>query len=105
MEPVIGFNLLWSLKLLRNAVDALSELCVSGIRADQEACKRHLDESTALATALIPTIGYDAASKLAKDSLRTGRSVRELYAEAGGRVDVLNALADAQSHSRGGRIR
>jgi aspartate ammonia-lyase len=105
MEPVIGFNLLWSLRLLRNAVDALSELCVSGIRADQEACKRHLDESTALATALIPTIGYDAASKLAKDSLRTGRSVRELYAEAGGRVDVLNALADAQSHSRGGRIR
>src|SRR6476646_3894463 len=105
MEPVIGFNLLWGLKLLRNAVTALTDLCVAGIKPDEMMCKRRLDESTALATALIPSIGYDAAARLAKESIKTGRTVRDLYAESGGRKDAPDALADALAHSRGGRLR
>ena len=105
MEPIIGFNLLWSMKSLTNAVVALDTLCVAGIRADEALCQRHLDESTALATALIPSIGYDAAARLAKESVRSGKSVRDLYAETGGREDVLDALADALAHSKGGRLR
>ncbi len=105
MEPIIGFNLLWSLDLLRNVVETFATLCVGGIRADEARCRRNLDESTALATALIPAIGYDVAARLAKDSLSSGRTVRQLYAERGGRPDLIEALEDVSAHSRGGRLR
>ncbi len=105
MEPVIGFNLLWGLDLLCNVVETFATLCVGGITVDAVQCRRHLDESTALATALIPAIGYDMAARLAKDSLATGRTVRELYAERGGRADIITALEDVSAHSRGGRLR
>ena len=54
---------------------------MAGIRADEERCRELLDRSTALATALSPYIGYAATADIAKTSVKTGRSIRELVRE------------------------
>ncbi|NVO58460.1 aspartate ammonia-lyase [Rhodobacteraceae bacterium B1Z28] len=82
MEPVVAYNLLKSLKIMINAVDVLTEKCVTGIRADAGRCAALLDNSLVLATALAPHLGYDAAAKIAKQALATGRSIREVASES-----------------------
>jgi aspartate ammonia-lyase len=77
-EPLIAHNMLDSIRLLRNAVEALRKFCVEGIQANPEACLQHLEASTATATALVPHIGYERAAELAKRALREGTTVRAL---------------------------
>ncbi|RWE83110.1 MULTISPECIES: aspartate ammonia-lyase [unclassified Mesorhizobium] len=81
MEPVIAYNILHSLELLTNAVDVLRTKCVAGITANAETCRRHLEASTAGATALTPAIGYDRAAELAKLVLSSGKTIHEVLAE------------------------
>ena len=81
MEPVIVYNTLHSLALLTNAVETLRLRCVAGITANPETCRRHLEASTAVATALTPAIGYERAAELAKRVLTTGKTIREVLAE------------------------
>lgn len=83
MEPLIVFNVLMSQKLLSRATATLTERCISGITADKDRCRQHLDRSTGLVTALVPIIGYEQAALLAKKALATGRSVREMLIESG----------------------
>ncbi|CAM3846965.1 aspartate ammonia-lyase [Castellaniella denitrificans] len=78
MEPVIVYNILHALELLTNAVDVLRTKCVSGITANPEACRRHLESSAALATALTPHIGYARAAEIAKTMLKSGKGIREV---------------------------
>jgi len=78
--PLIAYNLFQALNLLRNAIPIFTEKCVKGIQAN----KAGLDtvyESVGLVTALVPIIGYNSASRVAKKALETGRSVRELVLE------------------------
>ena len=79
--PLIADALLDSLALLRNAVDRLRSACIDTLEADPAACARHLHASTAPALLLVPLIGYDAAAALAKESLATGHSIRQLATE------------------------
>ncbi|MER8912130.1 aspartate ammonia-lyase [Mesorhizobium sp. M0854] len=81
MEPVIAYNILHSLELLTNAVDVLRTKCVVGITANAETCRKHLEASTAVATALTPAIGYERAAELAKEVLASGKTIREILAE------------------------
>ncbi|MCA0050897.1 aspartate ammonia-lyase [Mesorhizobium sp. B283B1A] len=81
MEPLIAYNLLHSLELLTNAVDVLRTKCLVGLTANAETCRRHLEASTAVATALTPVIGYDRAAELAKLVLSSGKTIREVLAE------------------------
>jgi aspartate ammonia-lyase len=81
MMPVISWNALHATRILTNAMRVLQERCVSGIRADEDRCRELLDRSTALATALSPYIGYAATAEIAKTSVTTGRSIRELVRE------------------------
>ena len=81
MMPVIAWNALHATRILTNAMRVLHERCVAGIRADEERCRELLDRSTALATALSPYIGYAATADIAKTSVETGRSIRELVRE------------------------
>ena len=76
--PLIADALLDSLTLLRNAVTRLRSACIDTLEADPAACARHLHASTAPALLLVPLIGYDAAAALAKESLATGQSIRQL---------------------------
>ncbi|MFT5470806.1 MAG: fumarate hydratase class II [Verrucomicrobiales bacterium] len=78
MMPMMAVNLLDSISLLANATAAFRERCVEGIEANEKRCKELAERSLALATALAPEIGYDAASRLAKEASESGMTVREL---------------------------
>jgi aspartate ammonia-lyase len=81
MMPVMAWNALHASSILSRAMQVLTDRCVAGIRADEARCRELLDRSTALATALSPYIGYAETADIAKTSVRTGRSVRDLVRE------------------------
>jgi fumarate hydratase class II/aspartate ammonia-lyase len=78
MMPVIAWNMIHSTTILRSAMDALRERTVEGLEADEARCRELLDRSTAVATALSPYIGYAATAEIAKEAVRTGRTIRDL---------------------------
>jgi fumarate hydratase, class II len=79
--PMIAHNLLQSIALLANASRLLAERYIDGIEVDEERVAALASRSLALATALAPAIGYDAAAAIAKEAFASGRSVREVAAE------------------------
>ena len=78
MEPVIAFNLFNSMKYLTNAVNTFNRLCVQDVQANRKQCQDWLDGSVGIVTALLPHIGYEKSSMLAKEAYTTGRPVREI---------------------------
>lgn len=95
MFPIIAYNLLQSLHILTNGVKAFTERCVKGIRANEEICRKWLEASIGLATALSPHLGYDKAAALAQEALATGKTVREIAMEKGlFDPDTLNRILD-----------
>ncbi len=83
MMPMMANDLLCSITWLAAAVRAFTERCVAGIEVDTERCRREVEESLELATALAPVIGYDRASAIMKEAHDTGRTVREVALERG----------------------
>jgi aspartate ammonia-lyase len=83
MTPVIGKNLMAELKMLAKAVKSMRRDCVEGIRANREEISRQFDESTAVATALSPYLGYDRVAEIVKLSLKEGRDLKQLVRERG----------------------
>ena len=81
MMPVMAHNLLESIRILSNVVDAFCEKCLTGITANKARCAELVELSMAMVTALAPKIGYDRAAEIAKESVRTGKTVRELCRE------------------------
>jgi aspartate ammonia-lyase len=75
--PLIADSLLTSLQLLANANRLLRQLCVEGIEADEARCRAHVEASSAVATALVPELGYDESCELVGRALADGHSVRE----------------------------
>jgi aspartate ammonia-lyase len=82
MMPVIAFNTLFSLEILKNCVHQYTVHCVAGISANEERCRNYLDQSVGLATVLAPRIGYAAAAEVAKESARSGKSIREVILDS-----------------------
>ena len=78
MMPVIAWNSLLAQRILTNAMRTLRERTVDGIEADRARMRELLDRSTATATALSPYIGYAATAEVAKESVASGRSIREI---------------------------
>jgi aspartate ammonia-lyase len=78
MMPVIAWNAIHMSTILRESMHALRVRCVDGIEADAARCRELLDRSTATATALSPYIGYAATAEIAKESVKTGRSIRDI---------------------------
>ncbi len=83
MEPVIAFNLFRSLDMLGRACRTLADRCVDGITANREVCRRMVENSIGLVTALNPYIGYEKSSLVANEALKSGRSVYEIVLEKG----------------------
>ena len=75
--PLIAECLLASLDLLARSDDILRRFCVDGMTADEERCRRHVLSSTASATALVGTIGYEAAGRVVKVAAERGLTVRD----------------------------
>ena len=83
MLPVIARNLLESTRLLAGVAPLLADRCVAGIRANTERLRRYAESSASIVTALNRFIGYEAAAQVAKQSLETGRTIREVVIERG----------------------
>lgn len=81
--PLIADSLLGSLDLLANACSIFRRLCVAGLEADEERCRRHVDGATATLTALVDRIGYSAAQEVAVEAAATGAGVRRVVIERG----------------------
>ncbi len=78
MMPVIAYNLLFAMEILKNVVRKFAASCIDGITADKSRCRRYLEESVGLATVLAPYIGYNAAAEVARESKKTGRSISDI---------------------------
>jgi aspartate ammonia-lyase len=83
MMPVIAWNTIHVSTILRQSMNVLRIRCVEGIEADAARCHELLDRSTAMATALSPYLGYAKTAEIAKEAVRTGRSIREIVLEEG----------------------
>ena len=93
MMPVAAQAILESITLLAAATRNFSERCVEGLQATDRGPEL-VERSPMLATALNPVIGYDEAAKLAKESMRTGRSIRQLARARGVSEKELNKVLD-----------
>jgi fumarate hydratase class II len=93
MMPMMAHNILESVRLLANVVRAFQDKCVSGITANRERCNQLVEYSMAMVTSLAPIIGYDRAAEIAKESAKTGKTVREICLER--RILPVNELTRA----------
>jgi fumarate hydratase class II len=99
--PLIARNLLQSIGLLTSAVSALNEKCVAGIEANLAGCERSAESTLAVATALNPFIGYDAAAAIVKEATHSGRSLRDVAREQGVDEDTLDKALDLRKMALG----
>ncbi len=83
MEPVLAFNLFESLDMMTAAVRTLTERCIRGITANRDHCRSLVEQSIGIVTAVVPALGYERATQVAKEALETGRPVRQILQEGG----------------------
>ncbi|MFH1299484.1 MAG: class II fumarate hydratase [Planctomycetota bacterium] len=81
MMPVMGFTALESIHLLANSSNEFVKLCCENMEANEEACNAAVENSLSMVTSLNPHIGYEKASKLAKEAFKSGKTIRELCTE------------------------
>lgn len=81
MLPVIAYNLLQSINLLSSSAQLFAEKCISGITANREKCSENIEKSLAIATYLVPYLGYDKAADIAKKAHTSNKSVKEVLLE------------------------
>jgi aspartate ammonia-lyase len=105
MMPVIAWNALHASAILRKAITVFRLRCVDGLAADEARGRALLDRSTASATALSPYLGYAITAEIAKESVRTGRTIRAIVLERG-LVDAarLDGILSAESMTKGGIV-
>lgn len=101
MMPLIAYDLIHSIELMGNTIVALSQRCLQGIEANRQRCHDYAEGSLALVTALNPHIGYLNAAAIAKESLETGKSLRQLVLEKELLPpDQLDQILDLEAMSR-----
>lgn len=82
-EPVLFHHLFESIDTLKEAAATLTKHCITGITANKGQCEEYIEKSVGISTALCPYIGYAKSTEIAKKSLKTGISVKELVLEEG----------------------
>lgn len=82
-EPVLFYYLFESIDTLKEAAATLTKHCITGITANKGQCEEYIEKSVGISTALCPYIGYAKSAEIAKKSLKTGISVKELVLEEG----------------------
>jgi len=104
--PLLGTCLLESIRLLANAAIILRVKCVEGIEANETRCRELIELSLSMVTSLVPRIGYDRAAAIAKESVASGRTIRELCEasldDLGLTAGQLEELLDPRVMSGGG---
>jgi aspartate ammonia-lyase len=82
-EPIIAYDLLHGLMILKNACVTLAAKCIAGITANEDRCRQFVQNSIGIVTALNPVIGYERSAAIAKEALKTGGGVYDLVLEKG----------------------
>lgn len=82
-EPIIVYDLLHGMMILKNACIVLASRCISGITANREICREYVENSIGLVTALNPYLGYEKSTAIAKQALASGEKVYDLVLEKG----------------------
>src|SRR5258705_335825 len=101
--PGIAWNAVNASPIMRESIRTLTKLTIDGLTANPERARELLERSTAAATALSPYIGYAATAEIAKESVKTGQSIRELVL-ARGLLDAaqLDRILSVEAMTRGG---
>jgi fumarate hydratase class II len=99
--PVIARNLLESIEILTSACTLLAEKTIDGVEANEENLRRHAESTPAIATALNPFIGYDAATEIVKEAVASRRTIREVAIEKGVDEETLDKALDLRKMARG----
>ncbi len=81
MEPIIAQSIFESVEMLKNGMQTLKYRCIDGITANEDVCRKLVENSIGLVTALNPVLGYENSSKIAKEALESGKSVYDLVLE------------------------
>ena len=82
-EPVLFHHLFESIDTLKEAAATLTKHCITGITANKGQCEEYIEKSVGISTALCPYIGYAKSAEIAKKSLKTGISVKDLVLQEG----------------------
>ena len=82
-EPVIAYRLLSGLSTMTNACTVLRERCITGITANPDRMRQFVEHSIGIVTALVPVLGYETSTEIARDALASGRGVYDLVMERG----------------------
>jgi len=106
MLPVMGRNLLESVRLLSNVSVLFADRCIAGIEADRQRCRAYALSSPAIVTALNPYIGYENAAKVVKQAQSEGKDLRSVVLDSKlmSEEDVDRAL-DVEAMTRGGIVK
>jgi aspartate ammonia-lyase len=103
-EPTIGYCVLNALRMLTAAVETLRTRCVEGIEVDRERCESLVRGSIGLVTALVPALGYEASSRVARRALAERRPVAEIVLDEGLLTEAqLNELLQLEAMTRPSR--
>ncbi|MFC3746391.1 aspartate ammonia-lyase [Paenibacillus sp. GCM10012306] len=78
MEPVLVFNLIQSISIMNNSFRVFTDYCLAGIEANKEKLAQEVERSVGIITAVNPHLGYEVVSRIAREAILTGESVREL---------------------------
>ncbi len=82
-EPIIAFRLLRGMMILTRATETLRTRCIDGITANPDTMRYFVEHSIGIVTALVPILGYESATEIAKEALESGRGVYDLVCDRG----------------------
>jgi fumarate hydratase class II len=104
--PLIARNLLESIRLLANVSRLFADTCIDGIEANVERCKTYAESSPSIGTSLNPYIGYEKVAEVIKESIKTGRSIREIVVGQGLMTDEeVDGALDVLAMTKGGIVK
>jgi len=83
MMPTMAYSVLTSVTIMTNMLRQLTEFCLKGITVNQQRTDFYVQSTVSLATALNPYIGYAKAAEIAKESVKTGKSIIEIARSRG----------------------
>jgi aspartate ammonia-lyase len=102
-EPVIFYKIFESFRTLEGAMYTLRVNCIDGIEANPERMENLVENSVGVITAIVPHVGYEAAAKVAKEAIATGKPVRQLVLDSGiVSEEDLNMIMDLYSMTEPG---
>lgn len=105
MEPIIAQSIFESIEILKNGMLTLRNRCITGITANEEVCRKMVENSIGLVTALNPVLGYEVSTQLAREALETGRGIYELVLDKNLLTrEVLDNLLSPENMTRPRRI-